>query len=258
MRRRHAGWHDRCDRHRHAEQLNGSTFTLGGATQTITGALALESGDVSIATGRTLTLSGPVTWSGAEVDGPGRLATTGKTTITGSGADLDNGLTWTNTGSVLSGGVITTGSPSGTGTIAIVNAAGGIFDVMHRYRAGIQHRRHLRSDPDQCRHLGQDRGRRCQHYRRAVINTGTITSSSGTLDFTGGGTLGGTIGATGTGLVLLDADGSFATTGTLAITDAGAGNDLRIGNGGTLTDSPSSRIRLSEGPFLTVRRRVSF
>ena len=216
--------------------LNTGIFTLGGATQTITGALALEGGDVSIATGKTLTLSGAVTWSGSEVDGPGRLATTGKTTITGGGADLDNGLTWTNTGTVLAGSVITTGNPSGTGTIAIVNAAAGIFDVTNAGAVfNVVGTSALTLNNGGT--LAKTAGAGLSTIAAPVTNTGTITSSSGTLDLNGGGTLGGTIGGTGTGLVLLDAGGSFATTGTLAIADAGASNDLRIGNGGTLTDS---------------------
>ena len=76
-------------------------------------------------------------------------------------------------------------------------------------------------------------------FDTALTNTGTVTSNHGILDLDGGGTLNGTIGGTLTGVVLLDGTSgqNFVTTGTLAITDAGASNDLRIGNGGTLTDS---------------------
>ncbi len=224
--------------------LNGGTFTVGGAAQTITGALALESAVVSIATGKVLTLAGTTSLNNASIVGPGTLATTGATSITGQ--SFDSKLVRNNSGTVSAGALVYTGYPLGAvGTMTIANQSTGVFDLtvdggafyvygnsaLALSNAGV---------------LSKTAGTGISSVLGVMTNTGTITATSGTLELDGGGTLGGTVTETTTGAVTLG-NGVFAHTGTIN----GAGT-LTVDAGATIaattvSDSIASAVVLDGG-----------
>ncbi len=219
-----------------------TTVTFGATKETIAGAVGLYGGSLEIATGQTLTLSGAVNWGSGYVVGPGMLATTGTTTLSGIGGGpgaMDGGLTWTNSGTVLGGSSMLYGFyDTSSLSYALINQAAGTFDFTSDGFTAFGYYDGATSTFTNAGLLEKTAGTGTVNFNAALTNTGAVTSTSGTLDISGSGTLNGTIGGTGTGVVLIDgAGGTFVTTGTLAITDAGTANDLRIGNGGTLTDS---------------------
>ena len=87
--------------------IAGGTLAVTGGVLDDTGPGVITSavdiyggGTVAVASGKTLTLSGPVTLnSGAQIDGPGTLSTTGSTGIVAT-PYLDGSLVWDNSGTV--------------------------------------------------------------------------------------------------------------------------------------------------------------
>jgi hypothetical protein len=217
------------------------TFTVGDNAQTITGALLLDGGSVSIAQGRSLTLSGAVAITSSEVNGPGTLVTTGKTSITGL-FDLDGSLSWTNGGTVSDLGEIQLNYPSGAGAITITNTTTGVFDLTQDgwgvyddmgaatfINAGT---------------LSKTSGTGTSNIYAAVDNTGTLTAVSGTLELDGGGILGGTIGAGKNGALALGG-GTFTlggTTQTITGVLSWDGTTAVIASGDTLTLAGTSTL----------------
>jgi hypothetical protein len=224
---------------------NAGTVTLLSATvgvvnsETIGGAVTLSGGSVTIASGNTFTLSGPATWtSGTEVSGPGTLATSGVTTINGSPADLDSGLAWVNSGTVLDGGNIyyDTYSASSSSNLSVTNQAAGVFNFTSDgfyafYNDGANFATTTFTNAGLLeKTAGTATG--MIYFEAALNSTGTVTATKGTLQLAGGGTLGGSIGGSGGGLVQLSSS-KFVTTGTAAILDAGTSNALQLANAGT-------------------------
>ena len=207
--------------------LNIGTFTVGGPTQTITGALVLEGGTVQIATGQRLTLSGAVTWDGGEVDGPGTLATTGTTTLSGA-VSVGNGLTWTNSGLVLfSYPSIYDTDPAGSSPgFAVINQAGGTFDfttgsisfpAFNENNSGT-------TTFTNAGLLETTAGTDIVNFDATLNNTGTVLAKSGTFYLNNGGTLGGLV-TIAAGATLEFGNGAFAVPGTVV-------------NGGSLVMAP--------------------
>ncbi len=234
---------------------DSGSFTVGGTAETITGALAIDGGTLSIGNGQTLTLSGAVALNGSaawlngpQIDGPGTLLTTGTTSISAN-VQLDGGLVWDNSGAVSDAGLISYGWPSGTGTVTISNLAGGQFDFTADGQAFVLPNAG-RSYVDavltlsNAGVLAKTAGTGTTSIPVAIASTGTITASSGTLDLDCGGSLGGTIGGTGNGVVELGG-GDFVTTGTVTILDAGNNNGLQLIS--DATSSPNGDVWTDNG-----------
>jgi hypothetical protein len=243
--------------------LGGGVFTLAGTAQTITGTLDLDGGTISVATGKSLTLTGADTlYSGAiyiaktgtlvlsgadvlssiDIVGPGTLETTGATSF-GTTPYFDGSLTWVNTGTVNDSVQSYLSYPSGTGTIAIINAAGGVFDLTADGNPFYQYGG-VAENFSNAGVLSKTGGTGTTNLYFAPSNSGTITATSGILEFDDGGTLSGTIGATGTGALALGA-GIFSLAGsTQAITGAIIldGGTVTIGSGKTLTLSGAATL----------------
>jgi autotransporter passenger strand-loop-strand repeat protein len=199
----------------------GANTTLAGATAN--GTLLLD--------GTTLTLTGAATLDGTDMDGPGTLVTTGAATVTN--VYLDEGAAWTNTGTVADASVLYLDYPSATGSVTVTNTAGAVFDItndgeIYPYAQATFVNAGLLETT-----IGTGTG----NVYATVTNTGTLIANTGTLELDGGGTLGGTLGATnGKGVVLLE-QGTFTTTGTATIADDGTASGLVLGSGETWTDS---------------------
>ena len=187
---------------------------------------------VEITGGNTLTLACPVMWDGV-MTGAGTLVTTGNTTITTLAA-VDGGLVWNNSGTVTVGGFIALGWPSGVGAPTVNNLAGGVFDfTSDGYAFSVDSPQG--AVVNNAGVLAKTAGTGTTIMGLPVINTGTITASSGTLELVGG-VLSGTLGATGVGVLALN--GNFTVGGTEeTITGSLAldGGTVSIGAGQTLT-----------------------
>jgi hypothetical protein len=216
-----------------AGTLVGGTLTLRGGlldgigNGLISSVFLSEGGTLAIASGETLTLAGAATWDGGmRIDGPGTLVTSGTTTIDAT-PDLDGGLVWENAGTVLAGAEILTDYPSGSGTVTIGNLTGAAFDLTAD-GAAFQAYAGAGLLVDNAGVLSKTGGTGTTNIYGRVINTGTITATTGTLELDAGGTLGGTIAETAAGVVNLGA-GLFDVTGTID----GPGT-LTIDNGASL------------------------
>ena len=219
--------------------FGGGSFGLGGASRTIANTVGLLGGTVAIATGQDLTLPGAVTWAGGDVDGPGTLTTTGTTTISGS-SYIDGGLTWINTGTVIDKYYLSDDDYLTTSTLTntVDNQATGIFDIT---ADGFYNFYNLwKSAPTIFNNAGlleKTAGTGTINFYATVNNSGSVTASAGILELDGGGTLGGSIGATGAGEIAFGG-GSFglgATSRTIANAVGLVGGTVAIASGLTLT-----------------------
>ncbi|MDA8248084.1 MAG: Ig-like domain-containing protein [Rhodospirillales bacterium] len=208
------------------------TVTAGtaqlSADLTLSGSLALSNGVIDL-NGHTLSVSAPASFASAgsgvgAIDGPGTLATSGTTTLSPylsgyyaywvyTAAILGGGLTWTNTGTVLDSATIAVGDASG-GTATIDNAAGAVFEIAAD-SGGISNNSYSTSTVDAYGNTQTSYFTGSSTFDNAGLltkitqpgssfiastmdNTGTITVATGTLEFDGGGTFGGTLNGAGT------------------------------------------------------------
>ena len=206
----------------------------------ITGALQINGGIVDVRGGTSLRLAGPVMWnSGADVLGPGTLATTG--TVTVNGAEIDGGLVWLNSGTVRDSGAINDDTIFSTSSAAnsVTNQAGGTFDILSD---GFSVFASAGAAPSTFANAGllKTGGTGVVVFDATLSSAGTVTATTGTLELDAGGTLDGTIGGSGTGLVQLG-DGAtsvgFVTNSSLAVLDAGSKTAASLAGGVTWTDS---------------------
>jgi hypothetical protein len=224
--------------------LGGGTFTLGGTTQTIAGALSLDGATIDIAGGDTLVLAGTVALASGAIVGPGTLMTNGTTSLTAP-IDLDGSLVWINTGTVLDAGQLNLDFPSFAGVIAINNTAQGTFDLTTDGNAAVNYG--MDATVTNAGILAKTAGIGTSSLAITIDTTGTLTTSSGTLELDGGGRFAGTVGATGNGTLAL-ATGTFTqadstqTIGGPLLLDGGT---LFIDSGQTLT--LSGTVALSSG-----------
>jgi hypothetical protein len=236
--------------------LGYGVFTLAGTTQTITGALLLDGGTLSIGTGKTLTLSGPVTLTGGDIAGPGTLSTTGTTTVN-STSYLDGGLTWTNSGTVLENYYSYVGS-GGTTTAAFVNTSTGTFDFTSDVYAFYEYSGSAANFTN-AGLLTKTGGTGTSHIYAPVTDTGTIGATTGTLEFDGGGTFSGRV--TGPGVVALTGAAAFGTltlAGGASLSSAGTidqAGAASIGDtstsGATLTNAAGALYRIDNDTGIT-------
>jgi hypothetical protein len=236
---------------------SSGTLSLSGASGTLATALTLggngnlTSGNLSIGSGVSLTLSGALNGGyygsayGGSITGPGTLTTTGTTTLTEySGGyqvlSLGGGITWTNTGTVNDNGLIYLNTVN-SDTVNIVNAAGASFNLTSSDATFAED--YTGSDSfTNAGTLALTSGSGANSFYPSLTNTGLISIAAGsTLDLQEGGSLGGTISGAGT-LVLGGGTFTVATSGTLTATlelngysSPGTGGDLSIGSGISLT-----------------------
>ena len=229
-------------------------LAVSGASGTLAAALSANAGTLSVAGGTNLTLTGPVTLGspaanyqgGAGIIGPGTLTTTGTTTIAAYNTVsnvpelfLGGQITWVNTGTVNDAGFVylNTNSPD---TVAIVNQAGALFNLI----GGTADLAQYNGGTDTITNAGtlSKTGGGTSQINMDVVNTGLITAKAGTLVLAGadGSSLAGTVGSSGTGLVL--AESNITAGGSLSILDDGTFTSLQLSavtltNSGTIADA---------------------
>ena len=212
----------------------GGVLNLSGTSNTIAGPVSISAGDVGIATGKTLTLSGTGVWGaqgssyGARIHGAGTLATTGNTTIADYGgtaeAVLGGGLIWNNTGVVNQAGTIEAFYTPGT-ALTINNAAGATFNLIGDDASIANGTIYNQNGVPQVAGsaftnagtLSKTGGTGVSRVYSVLTNTGTLNAASGTLELDGGGTLAGTV--KGAGTVSLGG-GNFTIAGNTAVSVA--------------------------------------
>ena len=244
------------------------------ATETLTTTIApsiivQDYASLVVAAGKSLTLGGSLTLGVANLNsgyqygllsGPGTLTTTGATTVVDDVASNGNAayeafiggnITWINAaaGTVSVAGLAEFAHDGGgSDNASIVNQ--GNFDFTSNDAQLIPFQAATDSFTNSgtlARTGGTAAG--TSVLAVALTSTGAITSGVGTLALELGGTLSGSIGSTGNGVLLLSAAGSpsststYTATGALAITDHAAqasvtaGNGLTIINTGTMSDA---------------------
>ena len=250
--------------------LSGTAEVIGVAN---TGSLTVLNGTLAVASGQTLTATGPLSVLGGGVLGPGTIVTSGTGSVTN--VYFDGSLSWVNEGWVDSAGNITIGYPSKGGSDAVTNAIGGVFNVtadgsaLHAY--GTASARFENAGT-----LAKTGGTGTSILDVTVDSTGVITVGSGTLELDGGGELSGTIGgagilAFGGGSTTIDAGASISVGavgvigGSVAIGSdipsllvfsgsAGIDHDISIGtltlSGGTLEVDAGVTLSVA-GPIIT-------
>jgi hypothetical protein len=225
-------------------ELGGGTFTAQSQTVSLDCNIQVSGGTLQPGTGNTITLSGTVTFgmsnASAYILGPGTLVTSGMTTVSDLGvggpsnwaAQIESGGLWQNKGTVNDAGVIIFEK----GTSTIDNAAGAIFNLttndgnINAY--GGSAGTFINEGT-----LEKTGGTGTSIIGMALTNTGTVSVSSGTLDFRAGGLLGGIFRTPGTGLIELSA-GTFkaqAQTASLGGNIQLSGGTLEPGTGNTIT-----------------------
>jgi len=244
-----------------AIELGDGSFATVTASAKLGGAILVSGATLSPATGDTMTLSGTDTFGGnngeATLAGAGTIVTSGATTIVdhdyNTSAQL-NGAMWHNSGKVYDGGQISLSSTS-----IIENLAGGVFNLTADDGAmsgGSS------NTFDNAGTLAKTGGNGTSTVAAVLDNTGTIKASSGILDFTDGGTLGGTF-ATSNAAVIELGSGTFgavssgATLGgsilvsgaailpTIGITITLSGTDIFGGSNGEATLAGAGTVATS-------------
>ncbi len=254
--------------------LDGGAVTVSAASSTITKTLSLESGRLTIAAGKALTLSGSANFdtpgrTGAAIAGPGTLVTSGITTLATQADYTDdvfigNGLTWLNTGVVNEGGRIGAGE-IGHDTATIVNAAGATFNLLNDFASvvgGAAGSSYSTSVFKNAGLLEKTGGTGISNILSTVTNTGTIAVNTGTLEIDTGGTFsGGNI--TGAGTIAFAAGSSELGGAVITIADV-----LLDGGAVTVSAAPltlghtlsleSGSLTIAGGKTLTLSGPASF
>jgi hypothetical protein len=234
--------------------VSGGTLALLGTSASVAGTFNGLSGQVTLATGTKLALSGPAVFdtdsygtTGPYLDGAGTLSTLGTTTVEQSiygeytALILGGGITWDIGATVLDAGQIATGDASGLAA-SIVNAAGLNFDlttdtssILNGRATGSQGQTVYGSSTfSNAGTIAKTGGTLTSYVDSLFTNTGLITAASGTLEFDGGGSFAGTL--SGAGQI---AFGGGAATLTLASTALSVAQLLVDGAAVTLKDKLS-------------------
>jgi hypothetical protein len=237
------------------------------------GGLTLTTGTISITAGDTLTASGAVSLgqldvAGPTFGGPGTLLTTGAVDVAMQATAVIDvlfglGASWSNSGSVTDAGEIDFGYPGG-GSDAIFNQASGVFDLTDDVAGLIAYS----GGTAQFTNVGlleKTGGTGNSVIDAAITNTsaGTISASSGVLDFFGGGSFSGTLITGGTGQIEFG-EGGFSLTSAGVATSANLlldGGDLVISVPGvTETGSFSATsgiLSIAAGDVVTLSGQVN-
>ncbi len=174
--------------------------------------------ELTINLGDSLALSGAATFTGATVDGAGRITTSGATNLAQlvyNGSNL-----WQNSGTVTETGQFTLGGVNGQGSV-FSNLAGSVFDIAGNVGiAGTVASSTFRN----AGLLAKTTGTGVSTIAAAVTNTGTIEVASGTLDLQQG------VGGVG-GVLQIDAGKTLQTDAAVSsgqTVDFNGGNDKLV------------------------------
>lgn len=238
--------------------VGNAELNLGGNTN-VAGGFNDQQGYLVLATGATLAVAGAATLGtynntgNTEIDG-GALTTSGTTTIADYygyyvEALFGGGIVWTNTGTVDDAGLVWGGDGGGT-TASFINAAGASYiftsddasiDNGNAYgQAGIGSSTF--SNAGTLGKIGGAGG--TSNIYSVFTNTGVINVTTGTIEFDGGGSFGGTL--TGGGQIAFGGGNATLTAGsnlTVAnwlIDGAAVSNATSLRYTGTLTLSSGS------------------
>ncbi|SPE51110.1 exported hypothetical protein [Verrucomicrobia bacterium] len=212
------------------------TLTNSNQTMAITNALVAANGILDlgggILSGGSLTDQGTVNWSGGTVNIPVTVNATGTLNLNGGALTLESALT--NAGAVHwsgSASSIEVYNNLGAYSGAIHNQAGALFDVQNDQ--GVF-----------CACYGFESFVNAGTFRKSggtgfttinvpFTNSGTVDAQSGTVQFQGGGNIGGTYN-TASGATIQFASGNYTQTGT--VTNTGSGVFRQYGATVTLSD----------------------
>ena len=197
------------------------TLMLRGGVATIAGSALLSMARWTIS-GATATLSAATGFAGAllaefgaTIDGAGALTTSGATTV--SGLTIGGAVAWTNDKTITEkGGALTLGNSSGAAA-SLINAKTGVFDFVDDDGIGLG--KSAASSISNSGLIGKTAGTGVSAIAAGVVNDGTISATSGTLDLRGA--------LTGTGALrvgdgaTLELDGSVAAGQRLAYLPTG-------------------------------------
>ena len=220
--------------------VNGGTLAIA-ATETVSGPFSGTSGTITVASAKTLKLTGTASFGttnayGPSISGPGTLSTAGAATLaTQTEAFVDlyvgGGATWTNSGTATIGGQIDFGlAPADHASF--VNQAGGVFDLIDDSADVTAYTSYDTATFTNAGLLEKTGGTAVSAIYATVTNTGSIAVASGTLGFYGGGSFGGNISGAGT----------VAFTGGTSTLSAATSTAHLLVNGCTLAASTSRSV----------------
>jgi hypothetical protein len=210
--------------------LGGGSFAAAGGFSSTGGTFALGGGSLSV-TNATLAYNGSLL-------GPGTVTLAGTTTIgysTGNDYYLSGGVAVTNNGTIDLNQYLYFQDSYGSGS-TISNPTGSTFDITGDYSVYAQS--YGADTMSNAGTFAKTGGTNTSAIYAAFTNTGVISVSGGTLDFSGGGTFGGTLTGAGT----IEFDNGTDTLTTIAVFNA-ANLDL---NGGTLLLEANENFRSAQ------------
>jgi hypothetical protein len=194
----------------------GGLMSLGGTANDISGGISISNGAILVGAGKSLTLAGSAVFGGnggATIGGAGTLTTAGTLTIIlGNGANeavFGGGLVWDNTGLVVDAGIFSAGMTNGI-AFTVNNQAQAVFDFTTDTAClmnGAGNGGLASSDFFNAGLLEKTGGTGDTTYYATIVNTGTISVQTGTLDIEDGGTIGGIL--TGPGVLELAGGGTL-------------------------------------------------
>jgi len=232
-------------------ELGGGTFAAQSQSVWLGGNILVDGGTLEPGTGNTITLTGTVTFgvtnASAYIFGPGKLVTSGSTTVVDLGnwgitsawaVQIESGALWQNKGTVNDAGVILFEGVAST----IDNVAGAIFNLTTN-DSFVGGKGTFTNEGT----LEKTGGTGTSNMGVALTNTGTVSVSSGMIDFKGGGLLGGKFSTSGTGIIELGG-GTFAAQ-SQSVSLGGnilvAGGTIQPGTGNTITLSGTDTFGIS-------------
>ena len=194
---------------------------------------------------------------GPTVTGGGSLTTNGITTaVAQTAAYVDayfgGGLTWTNAGTVNLGGQVDAGATS-YDSAAFVNNSTANFNLTDDFADIVSYTTGDASTFANAGHFTKTAGTGTNNIDSVFTNTGTIAVTSGTIEFDGGGSFGGTI--TGAGTVAFAAGNStISAAATAALLVDGASVNLTSAShisGGFSVTNGTLIVGSGQAPVLT-------
>ena len=215
----------------------GGTLNLGGGSFAAAGGFYDGAGEVAL-DGGTLTLDNATLSYYGTLAGPGTVTLADTTTIgNGSGYTyyIEGGVSIANSGAIDLNQYLYFYDQYGSGN-TISNPTGSVFDITGDWSISAAF-----DGSDSITNAGvfaKTGGANTSQVGAAFINTGTISAASGTLDFSGGGTFGGSITGAGT----IEFDNGTDTLTTIAVFNA-AGLYL---NGANLLLETSENFRSTQ------------
>lgn len=195
---------------------SGGVISLGGTSNEIFDGISISNGAILLGAGDVLALEGAAVFGGdggATIGGAGTLTTAGTLTIIqddgANEAVFGGGLVWKNTGLVVDAGIFSAGMTNGI-AFTIYNRAHAVFDFTTDTAClmnGAGNGGEASSNFDNAGLLEKTGGTGDTTYYATIVNTGTVSVQTGTLDIEDGGTIGGIL--TGPGVLELAGGGTL-------------------------------------------------